>query len=88
MNGLEFTDEAARLLEKIYLTRDVRAYWRLFGNSIWLVARVFWISDVVRDFCAKAWGDRRSSWCCRWHRYLDRSNSPLQSAKRFNVAFI
>ena len=71
MSGLEFTDEAARQLEKAYLTRDVISQRSETIRHLNLCPgeRVL-ISGVVRGFCAKAWekssvqGDRRR------HRYL------------------
>ena len=57
MTGLEFTSEAAKQLEKVYLARDiVPQRVEQFGTSICLGVRGFWISDVVRAICAKAWG--------------------------------
>ena len=41
MNGLQFTDEAARQVEKAYLTRDVRNDLKLFGTSVCLRVSVF-----------------------------------------------
>ncbi len=56
MGGLEFTKEAAKRLEKTYLTRDVVAQRLETIRQLNLsVVRAFWISDVVRAICAKAW---------------------------------
>ena len=57
MSGLEFTKEAAKQLEKTYLTRDVVAQRLETIRQLDLSSvGAFWISDVVRVICAKAWG--------------------------------
>jgi hypothetical protein len=58
MSGLEYTKETAKRLEKT-ISRGMsrRSGRKQFGNSICPVVRVFWISDVARAICAKAWGN-------------------------------
>jgi hypothetical protein len=41
MNGLQFTDEAARQLEKAYLTRGLPNDLKQFGTSVCLRVSVF-----------------------------------------------
>ena len=57
MSGLEFTKEAAKRLERTYLTRDVVAQRQETIRLLNLSRGE--ISDVVPVFCAKAW--RKSS---------------------------
>ena len=90
MSGLEFTDEAARQLEKVYLTRDVIAqrmetirHLNLSQGERVLDIGV-WPGLSVRKYGRDRWsqGDRRR------HRYLGRSNRPVQWAKNFHLPFL
>ena len=90
MSGLEFTDEAARQLEKAYLTRDVIAQRSETIRHLNLSPgeRVLDIGCGPGFLCESIGeivgpkGDRRR------HRYLGRSNRPMQWAKNFHLPFL
>jgi arsenite methyltransferase len=90
MTGLQFTDEAARQLEKAYLSRDVTAQRSETIRHLSLCAgeRVLdigcgpgFLCESMAEIVGPEGGRRR-------HRYLGRSDYPVQWAKNFRLGFL